>query len=47
MTKISQNQRMFVITPLITDSEHLDEVKSALTEYEWIKQTYPELEGEI
>ena len=44
LTKISQDQRVFIITPLITDSEHLDEVRSAHTEYEAVKLYYPELD---
>ena len=47
LTKISQDQRVFIITPLITDSEHLDEVRSAHTEYEAVKLYYPELDWQI
>lgn len=47
LTKIYQDQRVFVITPLISESEYLDDVKSALTEYESIVQAYPELTGQI
>lgn len=37
LTKISQGQRVFVITPLIEESDFLDEVKSAKQQYEVMK----------
>lgn len=37
LTKISQGQRVFVITPLIEESEFLDEVKSAFQQFEVMK----------
>ncbi len=47
MTKINQGQRIFVVTPLIEESEILNEVKSAMHQFEEVKQMYPELKGEI
>ncbi len=47
LTKISQGQRVFVVTPLIEESEILDEVKSAMHQFEEIKEIYKELKWEI
>lgn len=46
LTKISQGQRVFVITPLINESETM-ELKSALQMYEEICNIYSELIGRI
>lgn len=37
LTKIGQGQRVFVITPLIEESEFLDEVKSAFQQFEMMR----------
>lgn len=47
MDKINKNQKVFIVTPLIEESEALDEVQSVLAEYEQIQQLYPELQGQI
>ena len=47
MDKINKNQKAFIVTPLIEESEALDEVQSVLAEYEQIQQLYPELQGQI
>lgn len=48
LTKISQGQRVFVITPLIEESEFLDEVKSAFQQFEAMKGLFAaELHGRI
>jgi len=47
MTKIKQNQRIFIITPLIEESEKLENVQSALSEFEKINKMYPELKWRI
>ena len=44
---INKGQKVFVVTPLIEESEKLEEVKSAMTEFENIKELYPELKGKI
>jgi ATP-dependent DNA helicase RecG len=44
---INKGQKVFVVTPLIEESEKLEEVKSAMTEFENIKELYPELKGRI
>jgi ATP-dependent DNA helicase RecG len=47
MTKISQWQKVFVITPLIEQSEHLDEVASAQQEFLDVCALYPEIEDKV
>ena len=44
---ISKWQKIFVVTPLIEESEKLEEVNSAMNEFENIKALYPELKGKI
>ena len=44
---INKGQKVFIVTPLIEESEKLEEVKSAMTEFENIKELYPELKGKI
>lgn len=47
LTKLSQNQRLFIVTPLIEESEILQEVKSAMQEYAETTALYKELEGKV
>ena len=47
LTKIGQGQRVFVITPLIEESEFLDEVKSVKAQRTEMVALYPELQGKI
>lgn len=47
MTKIMQGQKMFIITPLIEESDKLENVTSALVEYEEICELYDEISGKI
>ncbi len=44
---INKGQKVFIVTPLIEESEKLEEVKSAMTEFENAKEIYPELKGKI
>ncbi len=44
---IAKWQKVFVVTPLIEESEKLEDVKSAMAEFEHIKELYPELQGKI
>jgi len=44
---INKWQKVFVVTPLIEESEKLEEVKAATTEFEEIKTLYPELKWRI
>ena len=46
LQKIEQGQRVFVVTPLIEDSEKLDDVKSATTQYHETTAFFPELPEE-
>jgi len=42
-----KNQKVFIVTPLIEESETLDEVQSVLNEFEQMQLLYPELQGKI
>lgn len=44
---INKGQKVFIVTPLIEESEKLEEVNSAITEFENMKALYPELKGKI
>ncbi len=43
LAKIQQKQKVFIVTPLIEESEKLDDLKSALTEYQAVKELFPEI----
>jgi len=43
LQKINQGQKVFIVTPLIEESDKIDDVKSALQEYEQILNLFPEL----
>lgn len=47
LTKLSQNQRLFIVTPLIDESEIMHELKSAKQEYAETVELYKELEWKI
>jgi ATP-dependent DNA helicase RecG len=47
VSKIKENQKVFVVTPLVEESEKLEEVKAATSEYQEIKTLYPELKWKI
>ncbi len=44
---INKGQKVFIVTPLIEESEKLEEVHSATVEFENITALYPELKGKI
>ena len=44
---IKKGQKVFIVTPLIEESEKLEEVNSATNEFENMKELYPELKGKI
>jgi len=44
---IHKGQKVFIVTPLIEESEKLEEVKAATTEFEEAKALFPELKGKI
>ncbi len=47
LDKINKGQRIFIVTPLIEESETLDEVQSVTAEYENMLALYPELKWKI
>ncbi len=47
LTKLGQNQRLFIVTPLIEESEIMHELKSAMQEYKETVELYKELEWKI
>ena len=47
LDKINKWQRIFIVTPLIEESETLDEVQSVTAEYENMLALYPELKWKI
>lgn len=44
LDKINKNQKIFIVTPLIEDSENLDEVLSAQSTFYKMQALYPELD---
>jgi len=44
LDKINKNQKIFIVTPLIEDSENLDEVLSAQSTFYEMQTLYPELD---
>lgn len=47
ISKINEWQKVFVVTPLVEESEKLEEVKAATSEYKEIQQLFPELKWKI
>jgi len=47
LTKIKQWQKVFIVTPLIEESEKIENVKAAITEFEEIQDLYNEIPGQI
>lgn len=47
MEKIHLGQKVFIVTPLIEESEKMEEVKAALTEFEETKYLFNEIKGQI
>ena len=47
MDKIHLGQKVFIVTPLIEESEKMEEVKAALTEFEETKYLFNEIKGQI
>jgi len=44
---ITKGQKVFIVTPLIEESEKMEELKAATTEFEETKALFPELKGKI
>ena len=47
LDKINKNQKVFIVTPLIEDSDNLDEVLSAQSTFYEMQNLYPELDWKI
>lgn len=47
LSKTNEGQKVFVVTPLVEESEKLEEVKAATSEYQEIIKTFPELKWKI
>ncbi len=47
LTRIDQWQKVFIVTPLIEDSEKMDEIKSALSEFEETRAWLHEISDQI
>ncbi len=47
LTKINQGQKIFIVTPLIEESEKMEEVKAATEEYMDAQLLYPEIKWKI
>lgn len=47
LTKISQKQKVFIVTPLIEESDKMEDLKSAIAEFENVKQLFPWLSNRI
>ena len=46
-TKISQGQKIYVVVPLVEESESLEDVQSVITEYENISNLFPQHQVEL
>jgi len=47
LSKINEWQKVFIVTPLIEDSEKMEELKAAMTQFEEAKELFPELKWKI
>lgn len=47
LSKIEQNQKVFIVTPLIEESEKLENTSSALQEYQEVKDLYKEISDQV
>lgn len=47
ITRIMQKQKVFIVTPLIEESEKMEELKAATVEFENVKQLFPEIKDRI
>lgn len=46
-TKVEEWQKVFIVTPLIEESEKMEELKSAMVEYQNAQELFPELKDKI
>ena len=47
LTRIIQKQKVFIVTPLIEESEKMEDLKAATVEFENVKQLFTEIKGKI
>ena len=47
LTRIQQKQKVFVVTPLIDESEKMENLKAATVEFEEVKLLFPEIKDRI
>lgn len=47
LDRVKRGERVFIVTPLIEESEKMEELKSAIVEFEHAKELFPELKGKI
>jgi len=47
LSKINEWQKVFIVTPLIEESEKMEELKAAMTQFEETKELFPELKWKI
>ena len=47
LDRVKKGEKVFIVTPLIEESEKMEELKSATTEFEEAKSLFPELKGKI
>jgi len=47
INKIRQNQQVYIVSPLIEESEKLENVNSAFQEYEKVIAMFPKLKNQI
>jgi ATP-dependent DNA helicase RecG len=47
MTKINQGQKVFIVTPLIEESDKLEDVQAATAEFEETKELFAEISDKI
>ena len=47
LSKVNEWQKVFIVTPLIEESEKMEELKAAMTEFEDAKALFPEIKWKI
>lgn len=47
LDRVKKGEKVFIVTPLIEESEKMEELKAATTEFEEAKALFPELKGKI
>jgi len=47
LAKINEGQKVFIVTPLIEESEKMEELKAATTQFQEVKELFPELKWKV